>query len=195
MRRFLRTFLVMGVLAAVPAFAQEAAAEQKSAAKEVSPLWKWANFAILAGVLGYLISKNAGPLLAARTKQIQDGLAAGQKAQAEANARAAAVQTKLNDLGFQISLMRDGAKQEREREADRIRRDSEREIARIQQHAAQEIESAGKLARLEVQRFAAKLAIELAERKVRSRMSPEVEAALLGNFLDDLSAGRARHAE
>ena len=77
-------------------------------------------------------------------------------------------------------------------EADRIRRDTERDMARIQQHAAQEIESAGKLARLEVQRFAAKLAIELAESKVRSRMSPEVEAALLGNFLDDLSAGRAR---
>jgi F-type H+-transporting ATPase subunit b len=174
--------------------AGETAAEKKEQ-KEVSPLWKWANFAILAGVLGYLISKNLGPMLATRSQQIQEGLAAGEKAKAEADARAASVESKLNDLGFQISLMRDGAKQEREREADRIRRDTEREIARIQQHAAQEIESAGKLARLEVQRFAAKLAIELAERKVRSRMSPEVEAALVGNFLDDLSRGRARHAE
>jgi F-type H+-transporting ATPase subunit b len=159
---------------------------------EISPIWKWLNFLILAGVLGYLIAKNLGPVLVARSKQIQDGLAAGEKAKAEADARAASVQEKLNDLGFQISLMREGAKQEREREADRIRRDTERDMARIQQHAAQEIESAGKLARLEVQRFAAKLAIELAESKVRSRMSPEVEAALLGNFLDDLSAGRAR---
>ena len=159
---------------------------------EISPIWKWLNFLMLAGVLGYLIAKNLGPMLAARTKQIQEGLAAGEKAKAEADARAASVQAKLNDLGFQVSLMREGAKQEREREADRIRRDTEREMNRIQQHAAQEIDSAGKLARLEVQRYAAKLAIELAERKVRSRMSPEVEAALLGNFLDDLSAGRAR---
>ncbi len=198
LRTFLRTSLFAVVLIAVPVFAQEAAAEQKtekSEKKEVSPIWKWANFALLAGVLGYLISTNMGPMLASRSRQIQDGLAAGKKAKAEADARAASVQAKLNDLGFQVSLMRDGAKQEREREADRIRRDSEREIARIQQHAAQEIESAGKLARLEVQRFAAKLAIELAERKVRARMSPEVEAALLGNFLDDLSSGRARHAE
>jgi hypothetical protein len=38
------------------------------------------------------------------------------------------------------------------------------------------------------------MAIELAERKVRARMSPEVEAALLGNFLDGLGNGAAPHA-
>ena len=42
-----------------------------------------------------------------------------------------------------------------------------------------EIESAGKQARLEVQRAAATLAIDLAEKKVRARMSPDIQAALL----------------
>ena len=87
-------------------------------------------------------------------------------------------------------------KAELEREADAGFAESERrEMARIQQHASQEIESAGKTARLEVQRFAAKVAIELAERKVRARMSPEVESALLGNFLDGLANGHDRHAD
>jgi F-type H+-transporting ATPase subunit b len=161
---------------------------------EPAMIWKWLNFAILAGVLGYLISKHGGPLLAARSKQIQDGLAAGTKAQAEADARAAAVQAKLANLEGEVARMRAESRVEREREAERLRSEMERELGRIQQHAAQEIESAGKLARLEVQRFAAKMAIDLAERKVRARMSPEVEAALLGNFLEGLSNGQAPHA-
>jgi F-type H+-transporting ATPase subunit b len=179
-----------GLITALPAFAQES-----GGLKEVPEYWKWLNFFILAGILGYLVSKNLGPFLANRTKQIQEGLKAGEKAKADADARAAAVQAKLNDLDFQVSLMRDQAKQDREREAERIRAESEREIERVRQHAEQEIESAAKIARLEVQRFAAKIAIELAERKVRARMSPEVESALVGSFLDDLRNGSAPHAE
>jgi F-type H+-transporting ATPase subunit b len=161
----------------------------------ISPVWKWLNFAMLVGFLGYLISKHVGPILANRAKQIEEGLAAGEKAKAEADARAAAVQTKLADLGGEIARMRAEAKVELDREAERLKQDSEREVARIQQHASQEIESAGKVARLEVQRFAAKTAIELAERKVRARMSPEVESALLGAFLDGLANGHGRHAD
>jgi F-type H+-transporting ATPase subunit b len=168
---------------------------EEAAKPELSPIWKWLNFLMLMGVLGYLISKNMGPMLADRGKQILEGLEAGKKAKAEADARAAAVQAKLAALGGEIAQMRADAKVELEREADRLRRESEREMARIQQHATQEIESAGKTARLEVQRFAARVAIELAERKVRARMSPEVESALLGNFLDGLANGHGRHAE
>jgi len=187
--RSLRSALLLALFA-LPAFAQES-----GGLKEVPEYWKWLNFLILAGILGYLTAKNLGPALADRTKKIQEGLAAGEKAKAEADARAAAVQAKLNNLEFQISLMRDQAKQDREREAERIRAESGREVERIRQHAAQEIESSAKVARLEVQRFAAKMAIELAERKVRARMSPEVESALLGTFLDDLSNSSAPHAE
>ncbi len=168
-------------------------AEDAASKPEISPIWKWLNFAMLVGILGYLISKNVGPILADRSKQIQEGLAAGEKARVEADTRAAAVQAKLADLSSEISRMQAQAKVELEREAERLKKDTEREIGRIQQHASQEIESAGKLARLEVQRFAARVAIELAERKVRARMSPEVQSALLGNFIDGLSNGHGRH--
>jgi F-type H+-transporting ATPase subunit b len=186
----LRSPVLCGLVCALPAIAEES-----GGLKPVPEIWKWLNFLILAGILGYLVAKNMGPMLANRTRQIQEGLAAGEKAKAEADAQAAAVQAKLADLGSQISLMRDGAKQDREREAERIRQESEREVERIRQRAVQEIESSAKLARLEVQRFAAKMAIELAERKVRARMSPEVESALLGGFLDDLAQSRVPHAE
>lgn len=156
-------------------------------------IWQTINFVILAALLGWLIVKQGGPLLAARSKEIADGLAAGEKAKAEADARAAQVQEKLSHLGTEIAAMRADAKEEREREAERIRRETQAEIARIHVQAEHEVESAGKQARLEVQRAAAKMAIELAETKVRARMSPEIQSALLQGFLNDLpNTGGAR---
>jgi F-type H+-transporting ATPase subunit b len=149
-------------------------------------LWEALNFLVLAGALGWLAVKHGGPLLAARSKEIGEGLAAGEKAKAEADARAAQVQAKLANLETDVAALRTSAKEEREREADRIRRETEAEIARIRYQAVQEIESAGKQARMEVQRAAVKMAIELAEQKVRARMSPEVQAGLLQGFIQDL---------
>lgn len=149
-------------------------------------LWEVLNFLILAVLMGWLIVKQGGPLLTARSKDIADNLAAGEIAKAEADARAAQVQAQLANLGKEIESMRTGAKEERDREAERIRRETQAEMARIRVQAEHEIESAGKLARLEVQRAAAKMAIELAEQKVRARMSPEIQAALLQGFLSEL---------
>jgi F-type H+-transporting ATPase subunit b len=156
-------------------------------------VWEAVNFLVLAGALGWLARKYGGPLLAARSKEIGEGLAAGKKAKAEADARAAQVQAKLANLETDVASLRASAKEEREREAARIRRETETEIARIRAQADVEIESAGKHARLEVQRAAAKMAIELAEQKVRARMSPEIQTALLQGFLADLPRNGAVH--
>ena len=149
-------------------------------------VWQIVNFAILVGLLGWLAAKHGGPLLATRSREIGEGLAAGEKAKVEAEARAAEVQAKLANLEKEIAALRVGAKEEREREADRIRREAQAEIGRIRAQAEHEIESAGKLARLEVQRAAAKMALESAETKVRARMSPETQALLVRGFVSDL---------
>ena len=176
------------VLLAGPVLAQESGAPEKPSVL----LWQVLNFVILAGLLGWMAVKQGGPLLAARSKEIGEGLAAGEKAKKQADARAAEVQAKLANLETEIAAMRTGARQERDREVERITRDAQSEIARIRAQAEHEIESAGKQARLEVQRAAAKLAVDLAEQKVRARMSPEIQAALLGGFFDDLAGDKAR---
>jgi F-type H+-transporting ATPase subunit b len=187
-----RLRLLIGlVLLTAPAFAQESGGK---AEKPSMIIWQIVNFAILAGLLGWMSVKFGGPMLAARSKEIGDGLAAGEKAKAEADARAAQVQAKLANLEKDVAELRTGAKEERDREADRIRRETQTEIARIRAQAEMEIESAGKQARLEVQRTAARMAIELAETKVRARMSPEIQAALLQGFLKDLPVNGAANA-
>ena len=156
-------------------------------AEEVNELWKWPNFLILAGLLGYLIKKHGAPLLTSRSEQIRDGLAAGEKAKAEAEAHAVIVQAKIAHLDKEIAALRAVAHADLEHEAARIRRDAEAEMNRIEQHTATEIVSIGKQTRLELRQYAAKLALDLAEQKIRARMSPEVQATLLHNFTGDMS--------
>jgi F-type H+-transporting ATPase subunit b len=171
------------------------AAEEGGAAKPDLEIWKWLNFLMLAGLIGWFAVKQGGPALAGRSKEIREGLAAGEKAKAEADARAKEVQAKLNNLQTEVAALRTTALAEREREATRIRQDFEREIARIQRQSEMEIDSAGKMARLELQSFAAKLAVELAEQKLRARMTPEVQAALLQGFLTDFPSSNGSHAD
>jgi F-type H+-transporting ATPase subunit b len=127
-------------------------------------------------------------MLVTRSRQIQEGLAAGERAKADADARAAAVSAKLSGLGDAIATMRAEARIELEREGARLKRDTQAELARIQQNAAFEVESATKLAKLRVQQYAARLAIDLAEHKVRARMTGDVQSALIQNFLGEIGA-------
>jgi len=158
-------------------------------------IWTVLNFFILIGGLAWLTSKYGTPLLNARAKGISEGLAAGEKAKADADRRAAEVQSRLANLEKEIAALRADAKTERDREADRIRRDSQADLARIHAQAEHEIEAAGKHARLDVQRAAARLAIELAETKVRARMSPDVQASLVRAFVTDLPRKGGVHPE
>jgi F-type H+-transporting ATPase subunit b len=180
--KFLAAFVLLGA----PVFAAENGAAGAPAEEPSVLIWQAANFLILVAALFWLSKKYGGPLLAARSKEIKEGLAAGEKAKAEADARASEVKAKLANLDKEIAALRTAAKDERDRESERIRRDTQAEIARIHLQADHEMEAAGKQARLEVQRVAARIAIELAEHQVRARMSPQVQDALLKGFLSDL---------
>lgn len=159
---------------------------------EPSPLWAWANFAILAGALGYLIVKKGGPWFTARSYAIRKGIAEAQDIRADAEARAAQIDRKLAGLEADIEALRHNARREQAAEAERIRQQTVTDLARIQQHTAREIDAAGKSARIELKRYAARLAIDLAEQKIRRQMTLDLQSALVENFvrgLDRPSAG------
>src|SRR5512132_4321241 len=106
--------------------------------------WKWANFLLLAGGLGYLIAKNAGPFFTGRSQQIRKDMVEAQEARRDAEARAADVDRRLAALESEIAGLRAESQREAEAEMDRFSRHTAREIAKIQAYAEQEIASAGK---------------------------------------------------
>ncbi len=107
--------LVMGLAATAPAAASQTGegaakqAEGQPGGEEEGglQLWKWANFLLLAGGIGYLIGKNAGPLFAARTRQIRKDIIEADEARKEAEARAAAVERRLAGLEAEIAALRE----------------------------------------------------------------------------------------
>jgi F-type H+-transporting ATPase subunit b len=157
-------------------------------------LWKWANFLVLAGGLGYLIGKNAGPFFAGRSQQIRKDMFEAQEARKEAEARAAEIDRRMAGLAAEIAALRSDSEKEAQSETERLSRHTAAEMAKIQAHAEQEIASAGKAARLELKRYSAALAIELAEQRIRSRMTPDLEEALVRGFVRDLEPPSSRAA-
>ena len=148
--------------------------------------WKWANFAILAAALGFLIVKNAGPFFASRSIEIRKGIEDATKLRADAEARAAAMDARLANIGVEVEALRNAAKDEAAQEGARIRQETERELAKIQTHADQEIANALKTAQIELKSYSAQLAVDLARKKVRDRMTPADQDSLVQSFTADL---------
>jgi len=170
----------------------EPATKGEGQAEGVSPVWAWANFAILAAALGYLIAKNAGPWFSSRSTAIRRGIAEAEEIRKQAEIRAAEVDRKLAGLETEIATLRTSAHREQEAEAERVRQQTAAELARLKEHAANEIVEAGKAARLELKRYSAQLAMDLAEQKIRRQMTPEVQSALIDSFTRDLDRPGSR---
>jgi F-type H+-transporting ATPase subunit b len=169
------------------AFASLAFAEESASGEKDLTGWKWANFAILAAGIGYLLVKQAGPYFAARSVEIQKGIEDAQKLRAEAEERAAAMDARLAILGVEVEAMRKASLEEASQEAHRFRQETAHEMAKIQANAEREISSALKAAQIELKRYSAQLAIDLAREKVRERMTPADQETLVRNFVTDLS--------
>jgi F-type H+-transporting ATPase subunit b len=161
----------------------KAHAEEEEGGLEI---WKWANFLILAGGLGYLVGKNAGPFFAARSAAIRKDMENSLAQRKDAEARAADVERRLANMEADIAALRGEGERDARAEAARMEQHTAAEIAKIQAHSEQEIASAGKSARMELKRYAAELAVDLAEQQVRGRMTPDAQDALVQGFVRNL---------
>jgi F-type H+-transporting ATPase subunit b len=176
---------MMLTFGAASMYGQEKAAEEPQAGEEML-IWKWANFVILAGVAGYYLSKHLPPFFKNRTAEIQKDINEAQQQKQAAEKRAAEMDARLSTLGAEIEKFRVESKIQMEQEAARIRQETASQIAKLQKQAEQEIESAGNLASRELSAYAAKLALDLAEQRIRTRLDANTEAGLIDDFTADL---------
>jgi F-type H+-transporting ATPase subunit b len=194
-----RRLLLMTLFGALLLPGQEAAGHKEGAAAtaehgseagghaEPSILWKWANFALLAGILGWLVAKNAGPYFTKRNQEIQGGLLDAKRLREESEARVQDIERRVANLDQEMQRMREAATAEMAAEGERIRQETARTMARMQEQAGHEISSATKLARQQLRSYAAELAVDLARQRIRERMTPAVDEALVQDFVKQLS--------
>jgi F-type H+-transporting ATPase subunit b len=190
-RLFIWTALALFLLMSPASMRAQARPEEGSGLKT----WEWANFILLAAGLGYVIGKNAGPAFDARGRRIRKDMLEAEEAKKEADARAASVERRLARLSEEIAALREEAKQEGDAEHARYDRQTAAEIAKVEAHAEQEIAAAGKAARAELKRYAAELALGLAEQKLRGSITPETEDRMVRGFVRNIDSASAAHAD
>jgi F-type H+-transporting ATPase subunit b len=198
MRAFsLKRLLLVSMLAlgcALSMAAQEGEAKEGKEKAEPSMTLKWANFAILVVGLGYLVAKTFPPMFKARNEEIQKGITEAQALKKDAEKRAADVEARMQTLGKEIDKLRAESKSEMQQESERIRQETAKQIARIESQAAQEIDSTVKLIRRDLKAYAAQLAIDLAEQRVRGKLDANTEGAVFDAFIQDLQRQPGKEA-
>jgi len=189
---------ILSVVSIALLLAMSAAAEsahQAEAGADSELLWKIANFVLLAGLIGYFIKKKAGGFFASRTEEIRRGLEESARLSKDAGARYAEMEHRLANIGVEIEGLRKQARQEFDVERERVRAEIDRDLKNVRTQAEQEISAAVKAAGKELRVYAAGVAVDLAAKRVRERLTPDAENALVIGMLKDLEQRPGAQAE
>lgn len=151
--------------------------------------WKWANFVVLFGILGFVAVKNLGPAFSAKNQQIEEALAAGSIAQAEAEKQLAEVKARLADFDREAADIKARAYAEMRRETERIDEETRRLVQKTQDQAEAEAARLTKAAQQELQRYSALLALDMAGDRVRERINKADQDRLAAEFAARIPKG------
>jgi F-type H+-transporting ATPase subunit b len=181
----LLAFLLIASVAG-PALAGEAG-EHDPADAPIGTLFRWLNFALVFGGLGYWIAKNAPAFFRARAEHISAAMTEAAAAKAEAERHLREAEEKLARLDQEVAWSRAAARRESAAEAERLRATTLEEVGKIARAARAEVEAAVRAARVELKALAAQAAVERADVLLRKQITAQTQAALFRLFLDDLS--------
>jgi len=153
--------------------------------------WKFINLTafLLAGA--YLLGNTLKSALRARREGIQQLLANADKERDAAQVRLTEAEERLARVDSDVAAVRERAKVEAQLERDRLNEATEKEIEKMRYQGHREIETAGKLARKELQRFLANRSVDLARESVRAQIRPEDDARLIDKDIGQLRRAQA----
>jgi len=171
------------------AVSAHAAEEGGSAGAETATeIFKWINFAIVAGAILWLCVKKAPGFFRGRAEAIGSAIAKAGGAKAAADAQLREAENKLANLQKEVVELRAYAERESAAEVERIHAATRSDLQKIAAAAKAEIEAAERAARLELKALAAKLTVEGAESLLVKQLTAQAHAALISNFVKSLES-------
>jgi F-type H+-transporting ATPase subunit b len=205
--RLARRGLLLCALVSVPAFAAAAQPPQEHAqavetgerhAEAEGPheqttlqtVAKLANFAILAGVLVYFLKSPLTEYLASRAVRIRQDLVQASEMRATATARLAEIQRQLDTLPHEIASLKAQGAADVVAEQARIAQAAAAERDRLIAQTHREIEMRLRVARRELTDHVARLAVQLAEDRIRRTITPADQARMIDRYTAQLGGAR-----
>lgn len=187
----IRTIFLLAGAAALAMASPEAGGHGEAHGGDPYIWYKWFNFAILAGGLGYLVAKLGVPALRGQQAAILKKLEEAQKKAAEAERRTRQVEEKVAGLEREIAELRRRAAEEMALEARQMEEETRRLLEKVDQQAQLEIASAVDHARKELRAMAAELAVQLAAERLAAEVAQGAQERLVERFIRSLGDGRS----
>jgi F-type H+-transporting ATPase subunit b len=173
---------------ALPVFAAEGA-EPDPADSTAGVIFRWLNFLIVFGGIGYLVASKGGAFFRGNAKEIAASIVEATAVKAEADRELREVEVKISHLNQDVADMRAEAQRNWAAESERLYKSGLTEIEKINQAARGELAASERAAQQEVREIAASLAVERAAALVSSRMNSEIRARMFQSFLSELGKG------
>ncbi len=174
------TFLFFAAVSA------HAAAEGGAASERANEIFKWINFAIVAGLIGWVFLKLTPPFFRKNAETISSAITKATAAKAEGDRQLREAEEKLAHLPQEVAQLRATAQREASAEAERIRNITQSDMQKIGLAGKAEIEAAERAARLELKVIAANLAVDGAESLLTKQLTPQVQESLVAAFVKSL---------
>ena len=149
-------------------------------------VWRFFNLILFVGALIFLLRRPISASLVARRDTIRRELMRAQEERRAALAKLEEVEARLARLDAEVETVRAQAKRDAEAERESITRATAEETRRLREQARREIESAGKVARQDLRRYAAEQSVRLAEELIRRDIGVEDDARLMNNYIGEL---------
>lgn len=181
LRNLMITLLIALALPALALAASDAHADSGAILKDF--IWRCVNFAVMAGLLAYFVSKPIRNGLQNRRAEIEKTLADAASARDAAEAKAREYQEKLAKASAEIESIYAAIRREGELERDKILASARDMAAKIEQEADAKAASAVARARTELRAEAARLAVELAEELLAKSVTAADQKRLIDEYM------------
>lgn len=149
-------------------------------------VWRFFNLILFVGALIFLLRRPVSASLAARRDSIRQELMRAQEERKAALAKLEEVEARLAQLDAEVETVRAQARREADAERENIMRATAEETRRLREGAQREIESAGKVARQDLRRYAAEHSVRLAEDLIRREIGAEDDTRLMKDYIGEL---------
>jgi len=176
--------VVVSLFAAVSLRAADEA--DHAAVGRATEIFKWINFAIVAGVIVWVFGKLLPPVFRKKADAISSAIKNATNAKAAADARLREAEAKLLNLEKEVAELRASLERESAAELERLRAATDADAQKIATAAKAEIEAAERAARLELKALAANLAVDGAETLLATKLTPQTQESLISNFVKSL---------
>ncbi len=149
-------------------------------------IFKWINFAIVAGLIAWVFLKLTPPFFRKNAENISSAITKATAAKAEADRQLREAEEKLARLEQEVAQLRATAQREATAEAERLRAITQSDIQKVGLAGKAEIEAAERAARLELKAIAANLAVDGAESLLAKELTPKAQESLVAAFVKSL---------